>query len=133
MRTNINLPKVLSFESEDHLLDFIEAAAEIIPKIKYQHIGGEGYSCIIYTRKDKKYRSIMIAATAPTTITDTPIEQSIVGEGDIMVRGEVLHLEYPGAYKDKNLVWVGPGGKVIKKFNHPDHHPMPTESIKSAK
>lgn len=79
MHTNINLPIVLSFESEDHVKDFIEAAQEIIPKIKYEHIGGEGYNCVIYTRKDKAYRTIMDAATAPTTIVETPVEPYALG------------------------------------------------------
>lgn len=68
MVTKINLPIVLSFESEDHVKDFIDAAQEIIPKLKYTHIAGEQYNCIIYTRKDKAYRAIEAAAGAPDVI-----------------------------------------------------------------
>ena len=53
MVTKINLPIVLSFESEDHVKDFIDAAKEIIPKLKYTHIAGEQYYCVMYTRKDQ--------------------------------------------------------------------------------
>lgn len=94
MMTNVDLPKVLSFESEDHVLDFIEAAAEILPKIKYQHIGGEGYNCIIYTRKDKNFRAIMIAAEAPVTIVETPVGSNITGNGNVMAAGDVLTMAY---------------------------------------
>jgi hypothetical protein len=73
MVTNINLPVVLSFENEDHVKDFIEAAQEIIPKLKYVHIAGDGYNCIVYTRKDKAFRSIMVAAEAPVAIVDVPV------------------------------------------------------------
>ena len=74
MVTSINLPIVLAFADEDHVQDFIEAAQEIIPKLKYTHIAGDdGYTCIIYTRKDKNYRSLQEAAGAPTTIIEKPV------------------------------------------------------------
>lgn len=79
MVTSINLPIVLVFTDEDHVQDFIEAAQEIIPKLKYTNITGEGYTCIIYTRKDKNYRALVDAASAPTTIVEKPVSASTTG------------------------------------------------------
>jgi hypothetical protein len=77
MVTSINLPIVLAFDDEAHVKDFVEAAQEIIPKLKYTNIAGEGYTCIIYTRKDKGYRALMEAADAPTTIVETPVSPGV--------------------------------------------------------
>jgi hypothetical protein len=88
MVTNINLPIVLSFTDKDHVDDFIEAAQEIIPKVKYTNIGGEGYNCIVYTRKDKHYRLLMEAASAPTVIVETPVfgpPNTANANGDVFV------------------------------------------------
>ncbi len=121
MMTNIDLPKVLSFESEDHVLDFIEAATEIIPKIKFQHIGGEGYNCVLYTRKDKHYRAIMEAALAPVTIIETPVgitnyspgNRSTAGTSQTLATGEVLTMTFA----------EGPSG----------YYAMPTDPLPNAK
>ena len=69
----------MAFTDEDHVRDFIDAAKEIIPKIKYTNINGEGYTCIIYTRKDKNYRCLMNTASAPATIVEKPISASVTG------------------------------------------------------
>lgn len=89
MVTNINLPVVLSFENEDHVNDFVEAAQEIIPKLKYVHIAGEGYNCIMYTRKDKAFRSIMVAAEAPVAIVETPVD----GESEVYVTEAKVNMQ----------------------------------------
>lgn len=102
MMTNVELPKVLAFESEDHVLDFIEAAREIIPKIKFERVVGEGYNCILYTRKDKQYRAIMGATQAPVTIIETPVEAASMS--DLYVTGATFAINEDGStvLKTKN-------------------------------
>ena len=114
MLTNVELPKVLSFESEDHVLDFLDAAREIIPKIKHQHIGGDGYNCVIYTRKDKNYRDIMVAALAPVTIVETPVTGNTnYASGQTLATGNVLSMTFS----------EGPSG----------YHAMPMNPLPDAK
>jgi hypothetical protein len=137
MMTNVNLPVVLSFESEDHVLDFIEAAQEIIPKIKYTHIAGDGYNCILYTRKDKNYRTIMEAASAPVTVVETPVGDTGMATGyvnkaytggPVKTVGDAHYvtMEYKST-SDKN------GNKVTSWKPASGYYPMPTDPVSTDK
>lgn len=79
LKTDINLPLVLSFESEDHVKDFMDAAVEIIPKLKYQRIYGDNFNCVLYTRRDAKYRAITIESkeAKASTISNLAGEVSV--------------------------------------------------------
>lgn len=84
MNTNINLPQVFNFYNKDLAEEFCQRISNIIPKIKFDElvIGDADFGetfFVFFTRRDKKYRDIVVEFGGIVDDTNPETETTIVG------------------------------------------------------